>query len=80
MFGVSRKHFTFTLIIGDIIYITDITLNAVFHVNFCSLFKFIAGARTQSIPGKQQLLTLLSVPVRSMNNHYITVKKETLIV
>lgn len=47
-----------------------------FNINFCSLFNFTAGARIQSIPGEQQLLSLLPVP--SMNNHYITVEEETL--
>lgn len=49
-----------------------------FNIIFCSLFNFTAGARIQSIPGEQQLLSLLPVP--SMNNHYITVEQETLIV
>lgn len=74
MFGVCRKHshLLFSLVISHILLISHQMLY--FHINFCSLFNFTAGARTQSIPGKYQLLSLPPVP--SMNNHYITVEKD----
>lgn len=76
VFVGNSSHLLFSLVISHILFISHYMLY--FHINFCSLLNFTVGSRRQSIPGKQQLLSLLPVP--SMNNHYIIIKKETLFV